>query len=109
MSNRCPHTMKAKAHNGETYCCDCGKVTKKEKPMTDERIKPEAYAQPCGCGAAAGQECPHTPIRCEHKWGYSDGFTPVSGTRECEYCGRIESVAQAWKTVRAAFGSPTLT
>lgn len=32
MSNRCPHTMKAKDRNGETYCCDCGTVTKREAP-----------------------------------------------------------------------------
>lgn len=39
MSNRCPHSMQAKDRNGETYCCDCGKVTKREKIMTEDQIK----------------------------------------------------------------------
>lgn len=76
-----------------------------------DKIDPRAYSEPCGCGAAAGQPCPHTPIRCPHRWWY--GKSPsslhetvppdqrIGGTRECEYCHRIERAKLSWETVKA--------
>lgn len=70
--------------------------------MSDD-IDPRAYSEPCGCGAAAGQPCPHTPIRCPHRWWYGKNPSSklIGGTRECEYCHRIERAKLAWETVRA--------
>ena len=51
-------------------------------------IDPRAYAYDCGCGALRGQACPHTPIRCKHRWLYSQSTaTPAVEYRECEWCG----------------------
>ncbi len=65
---------------------------------------------PCPvCGMA--DECPHTPVRCQHQWWY--GKNPaalhmtaptdqkIGGQRQCEWCGRIEEAALTWKTVKA--------
>jgi hypothetical protein len=45
-------------------------------------------------------ECPHTPVRCQHRWNY-DGLPVTEETqRECEYCGRIEKARMGWDTVK---------
>lgn len=70
-----------------------------------------AFSVACGCGLPVGDECPHTPIRCPHRWWY--GTNPsslhetvpkdqkIGGQRECEYCGRVERARLGWDTVRA--------
>lgn len=65
-----------------------------------------AYSQPCGCGTPAGVDCPHTPIRCPHKWSYgprqtADYAQQPGDQRECEYCGRVEKARLDWETVVA--------
>jgi len=54
---------------------------------------------PCPvCGMV--DECPHTPVRCQHRWNY-DGLPVTEETqRECEYCGRIEKARMGWDTVK---------
>lgn len=56
-------------------------------------------------------ECPHTPVRCQHQWWY--GTNPsslhtlppadqkIGGQRECEWCGRIERAKLSWETIKA--------
>lgn len=81
--------------------------------MTDT-IDKRAYAQPCGCGAPAGEECPHTPIRCQHEFWYG---TPDSQgpwrtqpanlkegcIRRCELCGFQEVAKMTWQLQRASY------
>lgn len=86
--------------------------------MTD-KIDPKAYAEPCGCGAEAGESCPHTPIRCKHEFWYGDMKGPAGPwqsppseikpglVRTCELCGLQQSARVEWATQRAAYGSPT--
>lgn len=55
--------------------------------------------------------CPHTPVRCQHRWWYGKNPSSlmerppedqkIGGTRECEYCGRIERAVLDWETVFA--------
>lgn len=74
----------------------------------------KAFSVACGCGAPAGDPCPHTPIRCPHLWWYGDLTQPppldtalppstfaAGMTRECRYCGRQEKSEVTWATVRA--------
>lgn len=78
--------------------------------------KPEkAFSNPCGCGAQAGEPCPHTPIRCPHHWWYGDikslmppletALPPSKSTegmkRECFNCGRKEIAEISWATLKA--------
>jgi hypothetical protein len=74
------------------------------------KIYPQAFSQDCGCGAMAGQPCPHTPIRCPHLWSYVDlrggtrlktDMRDVGDVRTCAFCGRIERAKIAWDTVVA--------
>jgi len=74
----------------------------------------------------AGTECPHTPVRCEHKWwtmfpdGPADGRAtgPQHGPYDvmpqasragdvicCEECGNKQVAVTKWQQTRAAFGS----
>ncbi len=79
------------------------------------QIDPKAYAEPCGCGALAGEPCPHTPIRCKHDFWYGQilgGAGPcwkgkpanvkVGLLRTCEFCGFQERAAMTWEIVRAS-------
>lgn len=80
-----------------------------------DRIDAKAYAQPCGCGAPAGEPCPHTPIRCAHEFWYGDVHgvagpwrsppSPIAeGTlRTCELCGLQQRATQAWEHVRSSY------
>jgi hypothetical protein len=55
---------------------------------------------PCPvCGLE--QECPHTPVRCQHNWKYDGKPTGVGTHRECYGCGRVERAKIAWDTVKA--------
>ena len=62
---------------------------------------------PCPvCGLV--EECPHTPVRCNHFWLLEDGkpmrrtdAVAIGETRTCEYCGRVERATLAWHTVVA--------
>jgi len=65
-------------------------------------INAKAYAKPCGCGAQAGQECPHTPTRCEHEFEYEG---PLKIRRMCRICGMRQEGEYAWTVTRAAYGS----
>ena len=73
-------------------------------------MDPQAFSQDCGCGAMAGQACPHTPIRCPHSWSYVDlrggkrlktDMREVGDVRMCAFCGRVERAKIAWDTVVA--------
>ena len=63
--------------------------------MTNTRL-----ITPCPvCGME--DECPHTPVRCDHVWSYSDKYPVVGSTRTCPHCDRIDKAALDWVTVRA--------
>jgi hypothetical protein len=73
-------------------------------------MEPQAFSQDCGCGAMAGQPCPHTPIRCPHSWSYVDlrggkrlktDMRDVGDVRTCAFCGRVERAKIGWDTVVA--------
>ena len=82
-----------------------------------EKIDPKAYAKDCGCGALAGQPCPHTPIRCEHEFWYGEVNGPGGPWRSppseikdgllrtCELCGFQERAKMQWVLRRSAYGS----
>lgn len=82
--------------------------------MTDQ-IDPKAYAKACGCGAPAGEPCPHTPIRCEHKYWYGEvcGSTgpweapprkiKEGELRTCEWCGFQQLARMTWELLRPAY------
>lgn len=76
------------------------------------QIDPKAYAEDCGCGAPAGSECPHTPIRCRHEFWYDNPvkFTEgpprkiVSGQiRTCKLCGFQEVAEMTWRVTQSAY------
>lgn len=55
---------------------------------------------PCPvCGMV--DECPHTPVRCDHDYQYSEKYPVVGSTRTRSACGRIERAALDWVTVKA--------
>ncbi len=67
------------------------------------------FLTPCPvCGAE--DDCPHTPVRCQHEWLTEAGnhhagnahirFAP-GDLRTCERCGRVELAALSWDTVKA--------
>ena len=68
-------------------------------------INKEHYITPCPvCGLE--DECPHTPIRCEHNWKYETaglGGQPLAPGehRTCLYCERVERAKFTWETVKA--------
>lgn len=62
---------------------------------------------PCPvCGLE--QECPHTPVRCQHGWWYGDLSQPAifqsnpnpkgGDIRTCEWCKRQEVAKIRWET-----------
>lgn len=64
------------------------------------RMKNEHLITPCpACGLI--DECPHTPIRCQHAWKYSTDFAAVGTERTCQWCGRVERAELRWATVVA--------
>jgi hypothetical protein len=55
---------------------------------------------PCPvCGMI--DECPHTPVRCQHDYDYSSFPEQVGVTRTCTACDRIERAVLRWETVKA--------
>lgn len=72
-------------------------------PMIDKK----AYANACGCGAAPGVECPHTPIRCPHEFRYEHPEIAEGAVRTCGLCGFQERAEMTWRVVRSAYGSPS--
>ncbi len=80
-----------------------------------DTIDKKAYAKPCGCGAPAGEECPHTPIRCEHEFWYGVPGSAAGPwrsqpaefkegwTRTCELCGFQEVAKMTWQLQRASY------
>ena len=57
------------------------------------------------------EECPHTPVRCRHRWWYGEVDSPAGpwrspGTikegavRTCELCKRKESAVVSWQTAK---------
>lgn len=85
------------------------------KNPSPDKISPYAYAKECPvCGMPSGKECPHTPVRCEHKFWYGEISGPAgpwlnpSKTREgeiriCEECGFKCEAEITWKVIRAAY------
>lgn len=50
---------------------------------------------PCPvCGLE--QECPHTPVRCNHHYQYSERFPVVGSTRKCSHCGQVQKATLDW-------------
>jgi hypothetical protein len=80
--------------------------------MTNISNPAKAFSQDCGCGALAGDPCPHTPIRCPHEFWYGDLTQPPSlrtalppsvaaegMTRECWHCGIQQQAALEWRII----------
>ena len=72
--------------------------------MSNAKIDPRAYAEPCGCGAPSGAECLHSPIRCKHEFDGSDSVKE-GDTRECAWCGFKQVATMHWAIIRMAFGA----
>ena len=63
-------------------------------------VSDPTYLTPCPvCGAE--DDCPHTPVRCQHKWQYNSPTIIEGVQRTCTSCGRIEQAELTYKTVRA--------
>jgi hypothetical protein len=45
--------------------------------------------------------CPHTPVRCQHRWDCGSDKWESGDIRSCEWCGRVERAKISWDTVKA--------
>ena len=81
-----------------------------------DKISANAYAKDCPvCGITAGTPCPHTPVRCAHKfwhgeingpggpWRAAPGTTQEGDLRTCEECGYQERAQITWQVARAGY------